>query len=175
MLCQTGKHSSVCSRHRRTPVLRCHVSRMQRGRAELAKTYPFDGTASRALHKPLQQAKASSRRLWLRPANESVRSSGCAGAVAARRPVFTSATARRTRKRTAPTSDQIAERAYFIHLDEGGEPFGNWLRAERELAPSKRQASGFAEAAERRLRRSRSPPIGNAATMAAVEIEPLQR
>jgi hypothetical protein len=44
-----------------------------------------------------------------------------------------SATTRRTRKRTAPTSDQIAERAYFIHLDEGGEPFGNWLRAEREL------------------------------------------
>jgi hypothetical protein len=46
----------------------------------------------------------------------------------------TSATTRRTRKRPVPTVDQIAERAYFIHLDEGGDPFGNWLRAERELA-----------------------------------------
>jgi Protein of unknown function (DUF2934) len=45
----------------------------------------------------------------------------------------TSATTRRTRKRPVPTTDQIAERAYFIHLDEGGDPFGNWLRAEREL------------------------------------------
>jgi Protein of unknown function (DUF2934) len=45
----------------------------------------------------------------------------------------TSATTRRTRKRPVPTADQIAERAYFIHLDEGGDPFGNWLRAEREL------------------------------------------
>jgi Protein of unknown function (DUF2934) len=46
----------------------------------------------------------------------------------------TSGTTRRTRKRPVPTIDQIAERAYFIHLDEGGDPFGNWLRAERELA-----------------------------------------
>ena len=45
----------------------------------------------------------------------------------------TSATTRRTRKRRVPTTDQIAERAYFIHLDEGGDPFGNWLRAESEL------------------------------------------
>lgn len=29
---------------------------------------------------------------------------------------------------------EIAERAYFIHLDEGsGDAVGNWLRAEREL------------------------------------------
>jgi Protein of unknown function (DUF2934) len=43
-------------------------------------------------------------------------------------------TTRRTRKKAiVPTPDQIAERAYFIHLDEGGDPFGNWLRAEREL------------------------------------------
>jgi hypothetical protein len=50
------------------------------------------------------------------------------------RKTTTSATTRRTRKRPVPTTDQIAERAYFIHLDEGGDPFGNWLRAERELA-----------------------------------------
>jgi hypothetical protein len=43
-------------------------------------------------------------------------------------------TTRPTRKKTiVPTPDQIAERAYFIHLDEGGDAFGNWLRAEREL------------------------------------------
>jgi hypothetical protein len=45
-------------------------------------------------------------------------------------------TARTTRK--APgVSDHvtIAERAYFIHLDEGShDEFANWLRAERELA-----------------------------------------
>jgi hypothetical protein len=44
-------------------------------------------------------------------------------------------TTRRTRKKpVVPTPDQIAERAYFIHLDEGGDAFGNWLRAERELS-----------------------------------------
>jgi hypothetical protein len=31
------------------------------------------------------------------------------------------------------TWDHIAERAYYIHLEEGGEPLANWLRAEREL------------------------------------------
>lgn len=31
--------------------------------------------------------------------------------------------------------DEIARRAYFIYLDEGGaDELGNWLRAERELA-----------------------------------------
>jgi hypothetical protein len=45
-------------------------------------------------------------------------------------------TTRRTRKKTiVPTPEQIAERAYFIHLDEGGDAFANWLRAERELTP----------------------------------------
>jgi hypothetical protein len=29
--------------------------------------------------------------------------------------------------------EHIAERAYYIHLDEGGEPVENWLRAEQEL------------------------------------------
>jgi Protein of unknown function (DUF2934) len=47
----------------------------------------------------------------------------------------TTGTTRRTRKKPrVPTTDQIAERAYFIHLDEGGDAFGNWLRAERELS-----------------------------------------
>ena len=32
------------------------------------------------------------------------------------------------------TWEHVAERAYYIHLDEGGDPVGNWLRAEQELA-----------------------------------------
>ena len=40
----------------------------------------------------------------------------------------------RTRRRK-PSHGQIAERAYFIHLDEGeSDQLANWLRAERELA-----------------------------------------
>jgi hypothetical protein len=42
---------------------------------------------------------------------------------------------RRTRKADAPavTQEDIATRAYFISLEEGGDAFDNWLRAEREL------------------------------------------
>ncbi len=29
--------------------------------------------------------------------------------------------------------EHVAERAYYIHLDEGGDPVDNWLRAEQEL------------------------------------------
>jgi hypothetical protein len=29
--------------------------------------------------------------------------------------------------------DTVATRAYFIHLEAGGDPIENWLRAEREL------------------------------------------
>lgn len=37
-------------------------------------------------------------------------------------------------KRRMPDHGQIAERAYFIHLESGeSDDFGNWLRAEREL------------------------------------------
>ena len=37
-------------------------------------------------------------------------------------------------KRRSPDSSEIAERAYFIHIDEGRcDELGNWLRAEREL------------------------------------------
>ncbi len=39
----------------------------------------------------------------------------------------------KSRRRT-PTRHKIAERAYYIHLDEGGhDELANWLRAEREL------------------------------------------
>jgi hypothetical protein len=44
---------------------------------------------------------------------------------------------RRTKKtETEPivlTWEHVATRAYYIHLDEGGDPVENWLRAEREL------------------------------------------
>jgi len=37
-------------------------------------------------------------------------------------------------KQRMPNHGEIAERAYFIHLDEGvGDQLENWLRAEREL------------------------------------------
>ena len=45
-------------------------------------------------------------------------------------------TTRRTKKATQPivlTWEHVAERAYYIHLEEGGDPTDNWLRAEREL------------------------------------------
>jgi hypothetical protein len=29
--------------------------------------------------------------------------------------------------------DNVATRAYYIHLEAGGDPLENWLRAEREL------------------------------------------
>jgi hypothetical protein len=44
---------------------------------------------------------------------------------------------RRTKKATEPivlTWEDIATRAYYIHLEEGGDPSENWIRAERELA-----------------------------------------
>ena len=31
------------------------------------------------------------------------------------------------------TWEQIATRAYYIHLESGGDPIENWLRAEQEL------------------------------------------
>ena len=41
------------------------------------------------------------------------------------------------RKRVAPITevshDDIATRAYYIHLEGGHDPFENWLRAEAEL------------------------------------------
>ena len=42
---------------------------------------------------------------------------------------------RATKRRALPTvgPEEIAVRAYFIHLEGGGEAYENWLRAEREL------------------------------------------
>jgi hypothetical protein len=44
-------------------------------------------------------------------------------------------TARRTKAaaQIEATWDHVATRAYYIHLEEGGDPTENWLRAEREL------------------------------------------
>ena len=40
------------------------------------------------------------------------------------------------RKPVGPSYNEIAERAYFIHLEEGREDqVANWFRAERELTP----------------------------------------
>jgi hypothetical protein len=41
----------------------------------------------------------------------------------------------RRKKKVVPTPDQVATRAYFLHLEDmtAGE-LDNWLRAERELA-----------------------------------------
>ena len=46
------------------------------------------------------------------------------------------ATRRTTRKKVEVTHEHIATRAYFIHLEEGGDPRTNWLRAESELVPA---------------------------------------
>jgi hypothetical protein len=47
------------------------------------------------------------------------------------------AVARKTvrRKQVEVTHEAVAERAYYIALEQGGgRPFENWLQAERELA-----------------------------------------
>ena len=50
------------------------------------------------------------------------------------KPAAKRTTARRTAKApVAPTWEHVATRAYFIHLETGGDPLENWLRAEREL------------------------------------------
>jgi len=50
-------------------------------------------------------------------------------------------TRRRTKKVEAAqpielTWDHVATRAYYIHLEAGGDPIENWVRAERELIPA---------------------------------------
>jgi Protein of unknown function (DUF2934) len=47
----------------------------------------------------------------------------------------TQANSRKPRTRPSqPGHDEIAERAYFIHLEQGSsDELANWLRAEREL------------------------------------------
>lgn len=52
-----------------------------------------------------------------------------------RKPATSRATSpRRKPKRRAPSHREIAERAYYLHIEHGGsDELGNWLRAEREL------------------------------------------
>jgi hypothetical protein len=58
-------------------------------------------------------------------------------------PKVTKTTTRKPATKRAPrktkievTQEHIATRAYYIHLEEGGDPQTNWLRAERELVPA---------------------------------------
>ena len=51
-------------------------------------------------------------------------------------PKPTAKRATRKKEAPAPVHEHIAMRAYFIHLEEGGDPQSNWLRAERELVPA---------------------------------------
>jgi hypothetical protein len=41
---------------------------------------------------------------------------------------------KKTEETIVLTWEHVAERAYYISIDEGGDPVDNWLRAERELA-----------------------------------------
>ena len=46
---------------------------------------------------------------------------------------------RRPRKATEPSVlswEHVATRAYYIHLEAGGDPLENWLQAEHELTPA---------------------------------------
>jgi hypothetical protein len=55
---------------------------------------------------------------------------------AAAKPAAKKAPIRRRTETDAPielTWDHVATRAYYIHLEAGGDPIENWLRAEREL------------------------------------------
>jgi hypothetical protein len=40
---------------------------------------------------------------------------------------------RKTKKQDVPVWEHVATRAYYIHLEEGGDAVENWLQAEREL------------------------------------------
>ena len=58
-------------------------------------------------------------------------------AAATTKPAAKRTATRRTKKTEETivlTWEHVAERAYYIHLDEGGDPIENWLRAEHELA-----------------------------------------
>jgi hypothetical protein len=52
---------------------------------------------------------------------------------AAKRPVTRRTTKTATTNPAVLTWEHVATRAYFIHLEDGGDPLENWLRAEREL------------------------------------------
>ena len=62
-------------------------------------------------------------------------------AAATKKPAAKKTVTRRTKKAEAiqPIElnwDNVATRAYYIHLESGGDPVENWLRAERELVPA---------------------------------------
>ena len=60
-------------------------------------------------------------------------------AAATKTPAAARTRTRRTKKATEPTVlmwEHVATRAYYIHLEEGGDAEHNWLRAERELVPA---------------------------------------
>lgn len=59
-------------------------------------------------------------------------------AAATKKPAARRTVTRRTKKTEATepivlTWEHVATRAYYIHLEEGGDATENWLRAEREL------------------------------------------
>jgi hypothetical protein len=57
-------------------------------------------------------------------------------AAATTKPAAKKATTTRRTKKAEPTVltwEHVATRAYFIHLEEGGDADHNWLRAEQEL------------------------------------------
>ena len=57
-------------------------------------------------------------------------------AATTRKPAARKTSTRRTTQKTETielTWDHVATRAYYIHLEDGGDPLENWLRAEREL------------------------------------------
>ena len=49
------------------------------------------------------------------------------------RPTPTTTRRKKAPAATAPTYGDIATRAYYIHLEQGGDAFENWIRAEREM------------------------------------------
>ena len=60
-------------------------------------------------------------------------------AAATKKPAARRTVTRRTKKTEATepivlTWEHVATRAYYIHLEEGGDAAENWLRAEQELA-----------------------------------------
>ena len=59
-------------------------------------------------------------------------------AAATKKPAAPKRTVTRRTKKTeteaiVPTWEHVATRAYYISLDQGGDPVEHWLRAEREL------------------------------------------
>jgi hypothetical protein len=59
-------------------------------------------------------------------------------AAATKKPAAKKTVTRRTKKTEATepivlTWEHVATRAYYIHLENGGHPIENWLRAEQEL------------------------------------------